>query len=538
MKDGKAKAFVLTFHGVGGTETGSTLRGLSRYFEQHAGASYVVAPRFIDGVEYYCLESDCNAAPDLLEINWSDIRRPPRSAFAELWHVPKLLVGMLHLSEKWHGAPETRQPLLSVYRLLIEFSVWAVPYIVYVMLLMSIAPSSRLLFVVAVAAVTLILALSVWKWSRSLSLFGILWAIGYAGLGLFAMVDSHNLRQVVESASRSYVIRHQSFPFMIYALFAVALLSSAKHLNLEQRLTRFVLAYIPFLGLAIAGAVLWVVAIPFVVNTAGYGEWSSLHARVLQQSHYDLRLAEYSHLVAIFLLGCSALAVAAGYGFRVGTGRDSEHSGQAVRNAIPVLACLIPISLIGVTAVIVYGLVAKPSVATAGVYEVYKVSALRLVPFLPWLLTPMRIVVDIIGDIVYTALPSNDQLAIRNLVLERARAAIKWATTQQPSRIAILSHSLGTVLAACAVPDNCVNVSLVTTGSPITVLHSRFLSFEFPTDPGIQRLNIYRDADYIGGPIATLAPSENIAQARGGHTGYWDDPEVLRNVNRILAIDA
>jgi len=536
MENEQSKSLVLTIHGVGGVETGSTLRGLSGHFESNRSASYSVTSPYISGVQYYRLSSDRCNAPDLIEINWTDIRRPPKSPFTEIWHLPKLLFAMLHLSEKWPGAPEIRQPLLCIYRLLIEFSVWMVPYIVYVMLLICIQESSwRLLFVFIASTAVGVLAFSVRKWSRSFFIFGILSSLIYLGAGLYAIADHNQLTSIAKAASQSYVLRHQSFPLLIYALFFVTMLSSAKQLNVEQRLTRFAFAYIPFLAVAVLGSLLWVITIPLVQGTRGYLEWSAIHASILQKAHYDLRLSEYSHLAAILLLGFGALAAVALYGIRSNIVSYCRMSGEGVRNAIPILAGLVPISLLGVTVVIIYGLVAKPNIETVDVLKVYEISALRVVPFLPWLLTPLRVVVDIIGDVVFTALPATHQLSIREQVLHRIDAVLDWASKNNYSKIVVFSHSLGTVLSSLAIAKKAVTTSLLTTGSPISTLHSRFLAIKNPLDPDkILWLNAFRAADYIGGPIPDLPEKNNIEFDRGGHTGYWDDPRILTIIEGIL----
>jgi hypothetical protein len=527
--------FVVTLHGVGGPKPGATLRGLAHYFERTREVSYAVTDRLTGGSTFRVLTPDSSRAPGLLEINWSDIRRPPESPLAELWHVPKLLIGMLHLADRWDGHPERRHLYLIGYKWLIELSVWMVPYIVYVMLLASVPASARLATVLLFSAGVLGLALSVRSWSRMLAVSGVLFSLVYLAIGLRAHASDDALQSLVASASRGYVLRHQTFPLMIYLLFGLMLFTDRKRLNVEQRLVRFLLAYLPFLGIAIAGSLLWVVTVPLVGETPGYRAWSETHARILSQHGYDLRLAEYAHMAGIVLLGGTALGAAAIYALRALTGWRRATSGEFCRNAIPRLAALVPVALIPVTGAIVYARFFETTPPQVDVLEVYRVSALRIVPFLPWLFTPMRIVVDICGDVVFTALPDDEPLGIAERVLARTRSAIDYVS-RKGGRVVVLSHSLGTVIASHALERAPANLALVTTGSPLAALHRRFFGFESRTDRRLRGAgswkNLYRADDYIGGPIAD--GPENAMQMQGGHTGYWNDETVLATVASVL----
>jgi hypothetical protein len=531
------RSYVVTVHGVGGPSPGGTLRGLAEHFATvtNRDAPYVAADQVIEGASYRCMTSDAPEAPTLLEVNWSDIRQPPKSPLSELWHVPKLLVGMLHLADRWDGVALRRRWPLTLYKLLIESSVWGVPYVVYVMLLASASQSLRPLVAVSFSLAVFLLAWSVWIWSHTLTLFGVVASFAYLCVGLSAQ-SSQAMESVIRSASAGYVIRHQSFPIVIYALFVVVLLLERRRLTIDQRLTRFALAYLPFLGLAIAGALLWIITIPLVSNTAGYGAWSKIHAQVLIEHRYDLRLSEYSHLAGILILGISTLLVASVYGLRVLTGRGRETSGSFCRNAIPILASLVPVSLVPVSFAIIYAIFHATAASPRDVLEVYRISALRVVPFLPWMLTPMRIVVDVAGDVVFTALPADEPLSIARRVTNRIEIAIRHVA-KEAGRVVVLSHSLGTVLAALAPKSVHANLTLITTGSPITALHQRFLGIDVSAAYRGERLpwiNIFRGDDYVGGSVVASVPVENVMQPEGGHTGYWTDDHVLARVEDAL----
>lgn len=123
--------------------------------------------------------------------------------------------------------------------------------------------------------------------------------------------------------------------------------------------------------------------------------------------------------------------------------------------------------------------------------------------------------------------------------------------TYRPTKVTIISHSQGTVIATQMLQDGVVQsllraaenpkVTLVTMGSPVTHIYRRYFKefFEVSTDnmPLATRTgstvkkawyNIFREDDFVGTRIgdgdkdeATLA--ENHAVEPGGHSGYFTD---------------
>jgi hypothetical protein len=553
----ETKPLVVTLHGVGAPKAGSTLRPLAKFFGDESGTVYSSSVRILKGIPHVWLESDTVQSPNLMEVNWSDIRHSPQSWYSEMLQIPKLLLGMLHLAERWHGGTRPRRWLLFIYRLFLEISVWGVPYIVYVMLLGSMhtedssisgvkpfIAGSTARFIAAVVAFTTLVLVGrlLWRWSRVIGASTIGWSLVYLTTGLACAVNDRAWKWFAKVASDTYVSRHETFPIVVLILLVFCLVSSRNVLNLEQRLTRFMLAYLPFLAISVLGSVLWVVAIPLALKIQslggyddGYATWSRLHAAVLVQHHYDLQLTEYTNLATISIFGTALLAVAALYELRMLTGWQTEQSGRACRNAIKYVVWLVPIGAVALTWVIVRGHLRPDSVQPRNVLTVYKISSLRILPYLPWVFTPMRIVLDVIGDVLFSALPEDDQLSIRHDLLSRVQTAIDYALSTGASRIILFSHSLGTVFGAACLGEARSAVELITSGSPITTLHARFLGFTLDMMNGfrgspVNWTNYYRFGDYIGGPIkkeGAITSVVNKALRNRGHTGYWSDSSIL-----------
>jgi hypothetical protein len=532
--------YVITMHGVGKLDPGSTLTHIAQHYQRDTNVVYRSIRRLIDGVPCTCYESDRPQAPTLLEVSWVDIRHPQASWRSVLWHLGRLLVAMLELADRWHPYGRSRPvrwPLVA-YRLLIELSVWSLPYIVYVMLLASLTGTSRVLVSAGITTAVLAIAVRARHWSRVLAVSGVVWSVVYGVVGWVAVTGSATWPDVMRSASTSYVYRHQIFPFLVLALFAVCLLTS-RTLTVEQRITRFLLAYLPMLAMAVAGAVLWVIAIPPVANTEGYRQWSDLHSEVLRAHHYDLALAEYAHLASIASFGVGALFVALGYLVGQRNSAKAATLGERCRNAVPVLALLVPLGAVGLAAIVARDVITARIPGPANVLDVYTMSALRVLPFLPWLFGPMRIVLDVLGDVVLTSLPADHPMSIARQTQDRLAAALAHVAATKPRAIVLLSHSLGTFFAARAtMAPAAPPFALITTGSPLTSLQQRFLGIRtvLKDDSGpLSRawVNLYRGGDYIGGEL-DLPSMENVYLGPGGHTGYWGETVVVQTVRSAV----
>ena len=99
----------------------------------------------------------------------------------------------------------------------------------------------------------------------------------------------------------------------------------------------------------------------------------------------------------------------------------------------------------------------------------------------------------------------------------------------------VLANSQGSKIAADLRDEGKVPCPLVTTGSPVTSLYSRFLGVENDANQSHEDapwVNCYRDDDMIAGPIERRGV-ENEPMGRGGHTGYWSDPKVAKIIRDL-----
>lgn len=114
----------------------------------------------------------------------------------------------------------------------------------------------------------------------------------------------------------------------------------------------------------------------------------------------------------------------------------------------------------------------------------------------------------------------------------------------EPSRITVISHSQGTVVAARALerllpdlgrfkPELARRVHLITMGSPISHIYEEYFPENYPItrermSPDLVWHNLYRDRDYVGQTIQTTGiPQDNdLAVGSGGHSHYFTDKRV------------
>ncbi len=134
----------------------------------------------------------------------------------------------------------------------------------------------------------------------------------------------------------------------------------------------------------------------------------------------------------------------------------------------------------------------------------------------------------------------NDVFPLRARIIERIRIVTEDLIAQERvTSISVVSHSQGTVFAILALakyPDMFGGrpVQLITLGSPYSHLYQHYFPGRYSKDPGdeisqIGRwVNIFRTDDFVGTEINGNGEfPENVPVPPRGHTGYWQDKDVL-----------
>lgn len=136
---------------------------------------------------------------------------------------------------------------------------------------------------------------------------------------------------------------------------------------------------------------------------------------------------------------------------------------------------------------------------------------------------------------------------LRNDINSRFERVLHYSLqTTAPSRVTVISHSQGTVIATQMLQNARVKkllgqygnppITLVTMGSPVTQVYRHYfpIAFKVSTDkmPGnLEWHNIFRIDDYVGTRIDTdTGVKQNLAVPAAGHLGYFTDYEVWRRM--------
>ena len=172
--------------------------------------------------------------------------------------------------------------------------------------------------------------------------------------------------------------------------------------------------------------------------------------------------------------------------------------------------------------------------------RIYSYSAMRARPYLPLLVGPLAILMDILGDVLFYLLPAEAILGTAPQTQAKVADVIKSLKQNKPNnKVIVLAHSQGTVIAIDALGSAAVpGCDLITLGSPIESLYHRFLANSLENRPSKQVFpknwwNLYRNDDYIAGPV-NLRAVENSEIGAGGHTGYWSEPAVIAAIKKAV----
>ena len=553
---------ILAVHGVGSPPLGTILTEIAARQEICNPALYVRRDLLSDGHGFPCAVSEAQGVR-IVEVNWGDLRRPMRTPFGIVRHLLLLMSAMLTVPLALRRKTATGRMTLEAYRFAFETVIfWAVLFPVITMLIAtSSTRASAAVFMCFGSALLCILAFVFGKFSVRYKA-GYIWSIAVVTVGAISFgLPDKSLYWLTLISARIYVSA-QVLLAVLLSVCAFHLFFGRRELTVEQRLGHLALLYFPFAILSGLGALLWSAtlypskSLGHLFKPEKFESWGSVFLKGL---HYDLRSVEWVFTLAIGLAGTLALSVALRYLLTARaeatnrTVRDVEHrskaeSGLRAQNGIEFLLYAMPIVLAIASCYFILDLLGygndtvaawarrfsfQHSAGASGteVLDVYRTSALRIIPFLGFLVGPLTIVVDILGDIVFFL--ATGAFSIRKEAVHRVVSGLS-AMASSGNRPIIVCHSQGTVLVREALEAFSEGpVQLVSLGSPMESLYFRFLGWRPSgrTGPSLHWINGYRTGDYIGGPIQ--AANRNVELGAGGHTGYWSDPAMWRIVTPL-----
>jgi hypothetical protein len=532
---------LILIHGVGCPQPGEILQECLRELVKHEIKLSEKEDLHVNGRAY----PRCSATgrlSEVIEVNWSDVLRPEGNILGIARHLILLLFAFLRLC----GEPSTtgrRKPFFGrLYGFYFEsMFVWC---LYPPMLMLFIWSYDHWLVQTFAVACFLIILL---PWIVFLSSLSKSFYVGYAwyvamlvaaAVSILGLADRVKVLQIA-----TFVYSNtQSLGAILLILCAIeaGFYSCGQSKPFKYFLSRLAFLYVPFALASALGAIAWAAVLSCAYVTCSklemYNDWGT---RFLQFLNYDLGFMEYVFCSAVFCIGLLALAGLARYRFRCTGNPRARRPGLAAQDWLMVLLVSTPLILIVVALCLLVNSLLRGSSegqTTTDVMQIYAISSTRIIPFMFFLIGPGRILVDVLGDVLFYLLPGRRTPATAETARARLREVIAAVQSQSPgNKVVVLAHSQGSVIAADTIGRlNANDCKLITIGSPIQSLYERFLfststsrvtNFTAPK----HWTNIYRRDDYIAGPIR-LKGVKNYRLGNGGHTGYWCDPFVIREV--------
>jgi hypothetical protein len=519
---------VVVIHGVGSPAPGSAIRALSGAGEGSSGATYAESTVVAGGCRYTILKPLTGSGLEMIEVNWADVRRPLSKLRGLLTHFGLLNLAMLRVAADPRRPGQRPHRLLGgeIHRLFVEWVLlWAALLPAFSLL------ASRLEDPDGRAALWLIpLGLAVISYSfRSVEphvwVAGTIWAIGYGLAGALRVCGALESDHLVFFAARIYSAAQQITGWTLtIALLHIAGSRHERGQPWTVRLSRFGLMYTPVIAISCAGP-LTVVAVGAHVPRAAADDWNGVFKRGLG---YSLASAEAVMTICVAAIGVGALAGVLWYLAVGGPGR-----GARARAWMVFLVWGTPVVLLanGVLFAVEQRSPWLP-VQDAHALDIYWWSAARVVPFVPFLVGPLTVLLDVAGDVVFYLLPETHALSTSGETRRRLRVIMEGVAPDDT--VVVLAHSQGSVIAADVmedlvrrVPARGATIRLVTMGSPIDTLYRRLLGIAIGADlratAGFGWENLSRWGDPIGGPIERVRHRD---LGDGGHVGYWTDDTI------------
>jgi hypothetical protein len=511
-----ARKTIVVVHGVGPAELGEIGNVVVKTIAAEWGAG-VIARRTLGGDSFQTIQFADGPVQEILEVNWADIRRPAEGFWGVILHFFALLSAWLHL-----GRANTRlvrgwpSRFSRWYQAFAEaFVIWS-PLPMLTCLWTATHPGWAPVIVFTAAAFTFAFSNRLAKLSGDFG-WGRAWAVAIAAGGVAAW-HTEAAWEITKASIHIYAAAQ-----LLATVLALAALAAAIYANhgesWDRRLAGMAFTYVPYVAISTLGPALFAAAMALALkgDRGAADRWAAQFTDTLR---YDLRFMEYVFASAVAAIGLFLLVGVLRYARE--SKQPSVPAGQRVQDWFRATLALAPIVLLLVAAAMVVS-ISRPhrSLDGAGVMYVYGLSALRIVPFLPFLTPTLRIVVDVAGDVAFYLAPHNVGLAIYGVTHQRFKNALGCLSSVPDSSLTVVAHSQGSVLALEGLGN--FEGRLATIGSPLGSLYGRFLPAAIWTAP-VPRpgdwLNIYCCGDYIGGPIPE---TRNVAMPLGGHTGYWRD---------------
>lgn len=535
---------IITIHGVGQSKSGDVARDVAKAcdFSKQSATTIQIKQH------QYTEITDERTGNCVIEVNWADILRADSSMAGTLRHLCYIVTSMLDVA--CTNLHESR-----ILGLTESFLPW------YRCALLTLTPGAVLFTIATAIAVcvpdnlirTLVLVFLVLVSTyivRWLCLLGehLQWLWLWVGLVAFtsliaipAPIPPEHYLMMLSSDLRGFGFL-VVLPLLLLSMLECLIRGLRESRSKSSIVAHLGMVLIPFIamnGLMTLLSFVWLSLLP---QGAAYNAWeAAIWKNTMPRETYALAESAATWIIG----GLGILAILLGVIGFVTKRKGFEHNvnlrGRGAQDGIAVFLFVAPIIIVFLVSFWAWLRIEQPmhdiglfTIPNGGdILSVYKNSVLRIIPWVLWIIGPLSLVLDIIGDVVFYLQPNvNHPAAIAQRCRDRLAAALDYADSEYGKKgydQVVFAHSQGTVIAADLRASGQLKCSLVTAGSPIDSLYQRFLCKDKSTGSTLVEaaswVNLYRDGDVIGGPISGLG-SSNRPFGSGGHSNYWSDSKI------------
>jgi hypothetical protein len=476
---------------------------------------------------------------EMIEVNWADVLRPGEGKVGVLSHLVKLFFALRNLSVAPHSNPSAfARFCAAVYWFTVELvCLWVSFSMLGVMLLVSSGKTGWPAFGISLgvaAALGGIAWLGVWT-KRQRYRWGYLWALVFLVIGTVYSLDPGAWQcGLLRASGKTYFCSQVLWAFTLFAAFFSTVLGGGG--SLSSRAARGGYLWLSFVLVTSLLVIIWLSALASASQMRDYRMWDEA---VTHSLIYDLKLAEIAMMSAqaftFLVVPLFGLAVYFSSGLRKLLGFP-KFPGPAAHRMVEVFLLAGPCALLAATFFILWKGLGPVQLTENYILKSYQWSALRIPALLGFLLPGIRVIADIVGDVLFHVQPEGSEISSRKDTGERLEllmAELERRETRYP--VVILAHSQGSVISWTLLKQKPSFAEVfVSVGSPLTTLYQRFFGGEYPDSYklGMEWHNLYRNGDYVGGEIQGCPDNRNIGP--GVHTDYWKDPVFAKHFSECL----
>lgn len=576
----KQQGAIIAIHGVGTPAPGDIVTQLTALPSPNGSNFFLRNDVVVDGTSFAAQMSEDGFAmgkpdtdgdkapsgPDLFEVNWSDIKRPPRSIMG----VAEWIISLSFAISRTDDLPWTGVRLLTARLRNILFEMlllWVLFPVLLGLMHANLSGYGLAIGDSAVIGLALLTVRMTWKTTIPAKLGGVITLIVLGVLAIIFTCSPEKREFVNPLAVRAYGWTQVAADALIMlTAIEVFIRACFRNITVSGALARLAFAYLPLVMLSALGSCIWAITLNIIVRLGHRTDLDSPWQKMFVQNlGYDLKSVEWAMAFVTGALAFYVIAVVLTYGvFRQGFIARVAICGALI--LAPLLLCIPGILLMSPWLQMVwtwpshllqmvwtwlshfslYQFFAKllPSSKSQDVLTVYTVSALRVLPWLAAVITPVATLLDVLADVVFyitdrnlkydEAKPSaagsqrapfsSFEVCNKRLeqILDYAKDRYAW--------IHVVAHSQGSVIALevlSASKWRPLNIKLTTIGSPLGPLYKRYLGWEIV--PRANWKNLFRPGDYVGGRVGLDDVDQDIGPP-GGHTGYWKDKKIAPRV--------